>query len=127
MTASANRSKGSRGPEAWRPSREAYWCPYATNWVAIKNTWHLTATDSEATALQQMLNRCGTETVLVTTNVGPPQPTSSPTARVYESCEAAEAAGEERIQGSKGPGRGFPAEMVPSARDGDGDGVVCER
>ncbi len=24
-------------------------------------------------------------------------------------------------------GRGFPASMVPSARDGDGDGVVCER
>ena len=29
--------------------------------------------------------------------------------------------------GVKGDGRGFPKEMVPSARDGDGDSVVCER
>ena len=36
------------------------------------------------------------------------------------SCDAAEAAGETRVQGSKGPGRGFPKWMVPSARDGDG-------
>ena len=35
--------------------------------------------------------------------------------------------GEPRVQGSKGGGRGFPKSMVPSARDGDGDGVVCER
>jgi hypothetical protein len=40
--------------------------------------------------------------------------------------EEAEAAGVPREQGSKGPGRGFPAELVPSARDGDDDGVVCE-
>ena len=46
---------------------------------------------------------------------------------VYGSCEEAVAAGEERVQGSQGGGRGFPAEMIPSARDGDGDGVVCER
>ena len=45
---------------------------------------------------------------------------------VYESCQEAEA-GDERIQGSSGGGRGFPAEMVPSARDGDGDGMVCEQ
>ena len=45
---------------------------------------------------------------------------------VYDSCEAAEAAGEPRVQGSAGGGRGFPQATVPSARDGDGDGVVCE-
>ena len=48
-------------------------------------------------------------------------------APVYGSCEEAEAAGEKQVQGSQGGGKGFPAEMVPSARDGDGDGVVCER
>ena len=56
--------------------------------------------------------------------------TSSPTTDIediYESCEAAEAAGEPREQGSSGPGQGFPKEKVPSARDGDGDGVVCEK
>ena len=46
---------------------------------------------------------------------------------VYESCEEAVEAGESRVEGSVGGGRGFPKEMVPSARDGDGDGVVCER
>ena len=46
---------------------------------------------------------------------------------VYRSCEEATASGEERMQGSRGGGRGFPAEMIPSARDGDGDGIVCER
>ena len=57
-----------------------------------------------------------------------PTPTASPSEGVtYASCEEAEAAGELRAQGSNGPGRGFPKPMVPSARDGDGDGVVCER
>ena len=48
-------------------------------------------------------------------------------ATVYASCEEAEQAGVPRQQGSSGGGRGFPADLVPSARDGDGDGVVCER
>ena len=61
-------------------------------------------------------------------------PTSTPAARpasqggsVYGSCEEAEAAGEARVRGTSGPGVGFPETMVPSARDGDGDGVVCEQ
>ena len=53
--------------------------------------------------------------------------TPSRTGKTYASCEAAQNAGEKRIQGSKGPGMGFPAAMVPSARDGDKDGAVCER
>ena len=68
-----------------------------------------------------------TPTVTVT-----PTPTSTATATstpmvIYGSCDEAEAAGVPRVQGSSGPGRGFPADQVPSARDGDGDGVVCER
>ena len=46
---------------------------------------------------------------------------------VYGSCEEAESAGEQRFQGSQGGGLDYPKAMVPSARDGDGDGVVCER
>ena len=46
--------------------------------------------------------------------------------QTYSSCDEAVEAGEERVQGSNGPGRGFPKSKVPSARDGDGDGVVCE-
>ena len=52
--------------------------------------------------------------------------TPSPEETTYGSCQDAEAAGEQRVQGSKGPGWGFPKSMVPSVRDGDGDGVVCE-
>ena len=46
--------------------------------------------------------------------------------QTYSSCEDAEVAGLQRHQGSKGSGYGFPADAVPSARDGDSDGVVCE-
>ncbi len=57
-----------------------------------------------------------------------PIPTTTPSdGTTYASCQEAEAAGESRVQGSNGPGRGFPKSMVPSARDGDGDGVVCEQ
>ena len=52
-------------------------------------------------------------TALVTvTGEHKPEPKSS----VYGSCEEAAAAGETRVQGSRGGGRGFPKETVPSAR-----------
>ena len=56
-----------------------------------------------------------------------PTPTGEPSHTSYGSCDEAETAGEPRVRGSQGPGRGFPKAIVPSARDGDGDGVVCER
>ena len=57
----------------------------------------------------------------------PATPTATPSqGSTYSSCDEAEQAGEPRVQGSNGPGRGFPKPLVPSARDGDGDGVVCE-
>jgi hypothetical protein len=58
VTAHANRSKGSRGPDEWRPALESYWCTYATRWVALKVQWQLTATTTERDALGQMLDRC---------------------------------------------------------------------
>ena len=48
------------------------------------------------------------------------------TGKKYGSCQEAIDAGEPRQRGSKGNGRGFPAHLV-DARDGDSDGVVCER
>ena len=57
----------------------------------------------------------------------PPKIDPQESGQIYESCDAAVEAGLERIKGDSGDGRGFPARLVPSARDGDGDGVVCER
>lgn len=138
VTASANRSKGARGPEDWKPDNRSYWCQYATDWITIKTTWALAVTQAEHDALAQMLNTCSDPPALwvsegsipgqhrPTATPGLPA-TATPAARTYNSCDAAQAAGETRVQGSKGGGRGFPKWMVPSARDGDGDDVVCEK
>lgn len=58
VTASANRSKGARGPEDWRPPDEAYWCQYARDWMAVKVVWELTVTPAEVEALGEMLETC---------------------------------------------------------------------
>ena len=44
VTKGANRSKGAKGPEEWRPSDEGYWCQYATDWTEVKEEWGLTMT-----------------------------------------------------------------------------------
>ena len=127
----ANRSKGARGPEEWRLPDETYWCQYASDWTEIKSRWDLTMTEPEADAVAEMLDTCENPPVVVVevreARVGVHKPeTTEQDGSVYQSCDEAEAAGEQRVQGSQGGGRGFPKAMVPSARDEDGDGVVCE-
>ena len=149
VTKGANRSKGAKGPEEWRPPDEGYWCQYATDWTEVKMEWGLTMTQIETEAVIEMLDTC-VEPVEVTAERekdttetdtsgrgAAGEATAAPTlvpesepeenTSVYGSCEEAVEAGESRVQGSAGGGRGFPNEKVPSARDGDGDGVVCER
>jgi DNA uptake protein ComE-like DNA-binding protein len=58
VSASANRSKGAKGPEDWRPPDRSYWCAYAVDWISIKVTWELTATNAEWGALIDMLATC---------------------------------------------------------------------
>ena len=128
VTAEANRSNGAKGPEEWRPPDEGYWCEYAVNWTEVKSQWGLTMTRDESRAVLEMVEGCEDPVKVVElTGAAAPAPTDEPEYSVYNSCDEAEAAGEKRVLGSKGRGRGFPKEMVPSARDGDGDGVVCER
>ena len=127
-----NRSKGARGPEEWAPPDNMLWCDYATDWAEIKQRWDLTMTPVESELVMDMLETCEDPPkyeveVLTGTMVVPGTHKPVTETTVYASCEEAAEAGEERVQGSRGGGRGFPAEMVPSTRDGDGDGVVCER
>ncbi len=129
-----NRSKGARGPEEWAPADNDLWCQYSTDWTEIKQRWRLTMTPVESAIVMDMLGTCEdpvryeVETrEVMEVRAGEHKPTVEPENPVYGSCEEAAAAGEERMQGSQGGGRGFPAEMVPSVRDGDGDGIVCER
>ena len=58
VTAGANRSKGAKGPEEWKPPNQAYWCEYAWDWVRVKVAWELTVTAAEAAALRDMLDTC---------------------------------------------------------------------
>ena len=111
--------------------------------------WGLTMTQREAEAVIEMLDTCeepievkaeraeGTSKKDTSQESTPEAATATPTLvpdeepqesnSAYGSCEEAVEARESRVKGSVGGGRGFPKEMVPSARDGDGDGVVCER
>ena len=130
----ANRSKGARGPEEWRPPDETYWCEYATDWAEIKERWELTMTKVESEIVMDMLGTCEHppdvevwEALESATGEHKPEPAEELQNPVYGSCEEAEFAGQQRFQGSQGGGLGYPKAMVPSARDGDGDGIVCER
>lgn len=58
----------------------------------------------------------------------PPQSqTPSPATTTYASCDAAQRAGEKPLPRTKGKSRRFPNWIVPSAREGDDDGVVREK
>ena len=104
-------------------------CAYATRYWDTASLYGHVLGQSETRSLA---NACsGTDTSSSTSDATPTETSRTQTQRTYASCAAAAAAGERRQQGCSrgtcpGGGRGFPAEMVPSARDGDGDGVVCE-
>ena len=123
----ANRSKGARGPEEWKPRDETCWCEYARSWAEIKARWELTMTEPEADAVKDMLGTCETP-VRVVTESGEEMPlptTEQYQGPVYGSWEEAESA-----RGAQGPGepgrrRGIPEGDGP-VRAGRGRGSMRE-
>ena len=128
VTASANRSKGARGlPDQWKPEDQSYWCQYAVDWITIKDTWALTVTQHEYDALVEMVNTCDAPTTVLTRQsqpepaiIAPETTIEAPETVRYNSCDSAQAAGETRIQGTKGGGRGFPCGWYPAPETATG-------
>ncbi|HVV18943.1 MAG TPA: HNH endonuclease family protein [Pseudonocardiaceae bacterium] len=58
VTAHSNRSKGDDPPPGYEPPNRAEDCSYATRWIHVKVTYHLTATQQEHDALAAMLTTC---------------------------------------------------------------------
>ncbi|MGW0572969.1 HNH endonuclease family protein [Streptomyces tauricus] len=63
VTARSNRSKSDQDPADWQPPLADARCTYATDWVATKLRWQLTADDRERAALTELAAGCGQETV----------------------------------------------------------------
>jgi len=104
-TASANRSKGARGPEEWKPPDSSYWCNYAVDWIAVKTNWNLTATAGEWTALEDMLETCSFE-VVIGASAAPPIPeTITHTASATPESPFGSRTGEPLRYDPKGPDR----------------------
>lgn len=80
VTKSANRSKGAKGPEGWKPPDVGYWCEYAVNWIMVKAGWGLNATASEWTALEDMLGTCSVTVVIETGDAPTTAVPATPTA-----------------------------------------------
>lgn len=58
VSASANRSKGDRSPDQWKPPLTTFYCTYAKSWIDVKSFYELTITSAEKTALSSMLDTC---------------------------------------------------------------------
>lgn len=56
VDASANRSKGDRGPEEWMP--DAGRCGYVVQWIDVKTEFELSVSAEEKSALEDELDEC---------------------------------------------------------------------
>lgn len=58
VTASANRSKGSKSPDRWLPENTTFVCEYVRDWQQVKARWGLAMEPTEQSKVQQILNDC---------------------------------------------------------------------
>lgn len=58
VSASANRSKGSRGPDEWLPVNEAYRCSYLYRWEGMKEKYALSMSEGERAVVEYMIYSC---------------------------------------------------------------------
>ena len=147
VSASSNRSKGSRDPAGWKPSDSSVWCRYASDWVAVKEVWGLTADRAEIRALEEMLDTCDSDVTITTIPVQAAPTTTSTvvtTTRpaVDSSCPYTSAAGDpcaavpgldnqqNDVNCGDVPNRFKPLTVVGEdydRLDGDNDGEACSR
>ena len=134
VTASANRSKGSRGPESWKPSDTTYWCVYAHTWANIKTRWELTVTTSELAALTSMLSTCNSQPAATWTPPAAPATTSSTTTSSSTTTTGLANPGNTKncsdfstyTEAKTWFDTYFPHYGDVARLDGDGDGEPCE-
>lgn len=64
VTASTNRSKGDKDPPQWMPLAGADFCPYLSDWVAVKARWRLSMDESEYRFIEKRLKgQCAGTTI----------------------------------------------------------------
>lgn len=54
----ANRDKGAKAPDRWRPANEEFWCEYAEIWSGVKKKYGLGFRPEEIEALNEMKDTC---------------------------------------------------------------------
>ncbi|MDP6976440.1 MAG: excalibur calcium-binding domain-containing protein [Acidimicrobiales bacterium] len=145
VSASANRSKGKKGPEDWVPDHQPYHCEYAYIWTSIKARWKLTVTNVEHVKLTSLLATCDGTSPTPATPPVPPSTTaptaSTPTTSTTTSTTASPTGGD--IPANPGNSRNcsdfadydeakawfdtyFPHYGDVARLDNDGDGEPCE-
>ncbi|KZZ94991.1 secreted protein [Moelleriella libera RCEF 2490] len=58
VSAHANRAKGDKSPDHWKPDLQDFWCTYSKSWIQVKSFYNLTVTEDESGALASMLDTC---------------------------------------------------------------------
>jgi hypothetical protein len=58
VSASANRAKGDKGPDKWKPANRVLWCQYAEAWASVKFVYGLSSTAAEREAVREILATC---------------------------------------------------------------------